>query len=308
MTEGLLTKLSRERSPTWITLCLCLKNKVVVLLQRTCHITTEGDLSAGQFILCRMVNIASCHGQRFSCNLKMIVCRLNAVRISAPLKIQIVCDKLIRTGIFFYNIGLPGQKLGNQSTAELVKFSAKTSVDGSTHIREIFPVIHTVAPVIQTKSRIHGIGASVKFFLQILYKRRLYVRTCGIIIFCLIIQLETDDAFASLADFQQFTNHALTVFQIVRVCDIHDLTCAVHTFALMCHCQNRRIHFYQPGRNRISRCTDDNVNACFFHGVQHLGHRGKIKLTFLLFVSAPGRFCDTDYVDTRCFHHFDVFL
>ena len=308
MAESLLTKLFRERCPAWISLCFCLKDKIIILLQRTCHVAAKRNLCACQFILGWMINITTSYRQCLSCNFKMVICRLYTIRISTPLKIQIMCDKLIRAGILFYNIGLPGQKFGNQSTAELVKFSTKASIDGSTHIREIFPVIHTITPVIQTKRCIHGIGASVKFFLQIFHKCRLHIRACGIIIFCLIIQLETDDTFASLADFQQFTDYTLPIFQIIRICDIHDLTGAVHTLALMCHSQNCRIHFYQPGWNRIGWCTDDDVNACFFHGIQHLGHRGKIKLAFLLFVSTPGGFCDTDYIDACGFHHFDVFF
>ena len=104
MAERLLPKLPRIRCPTWVTLCLCLKNEIIILFQGTGHITAKGDFRTGQFVLRRMVNVASCHSQRLFCNFKMIIGRLYTIGISAPLKIQIVGDKLIRTGILFYNI------------------------------------------------------------------------------------------------------------------------------------------------------------------------------------------------------------
>ena len=118
MAESLLTKLSRVWCPAWISLCFCLKDKIIILLQRTCHITAKRNLCACQFILGWMINITTSYRQCFSCNFKMIICRLYTIRISTPLKIQIVCDKLIRAGIFFYNIGLPGQKFCNKATAD----------------------------------------------------------------------------------------------------------------------------------------------------------------------------------------------
>ena len=169
MAVRLQTELTFIGRPSRESLCLCLKNEVVIPFQTSRHISAEGDLCSGQFILCGVIDICSCNGQT-SGSSEMIHIRLNSIGISSPFKIQIMSDKLILSAVFIYDRRLPAQKLLHLKPLELFKLRAQTSVNGSPDVREVLPGVDPVAPVIQTELRIQRIQIIMELIPQILYK------------------------------------------------------------------------------------------------------------------------------------------
>ena len=216
-------------------------------------------------------------------------------------------DKLIFPCILFHNIRLPLQIIIHQRSLELLELCAKASVDCSTHIREILPRVDPVTPVIQTKRLIHRIQIIVELCAKIFYKLLLHIFSCCIIIFCLIIQLETNHTFSVRRHFHQFSDHTFTVIAIYRMRDIHDLTRPVDARSPLCGCQYIRMRFYHPGRDRIGRCSDDHRDARFFHRIQYPYHVAEIKHALLRFTGTPGGLCDTHQIDPCCLHHLHIF-
>ena len=98
------------------------------------------------------------------------------------------------------------------------------------------------------------------------------------------------------------------VKQVGRRGDVHDLPCAVGTAALSGFSQHFRVHLFQPGGDRIGRRTDNDVDTGFVHCVQYPVDMGIIKITGTGFHCRPGRFCDTDDVNSRFLHHTDIFV
>ena len=213
-----------------------------------------------------MVNVNSCQSQ-FLCCFEMIDIRLYTVRISSPLKIEIVCDKLLRSLVFRHNVCLPAKEFIYQCSLIFFKFCTKTTVDRTSHIREIFPRIDTVAPVIQPEFMIHGIQVILEFLTQIFYKAKLYILSGRSIIFRLIVYLKTDHTFPVCRHFHQFPDHTLRIKAVDRMCDIHDLACSVYSLSFFCRCNHIRMRFYHPGRNGICRGSDDYLDSGFFHRI-----------------------------------------
>ena len=65
MAVRLLAELALVWHPSWKFLCLGFHNKIVVVFQRTNHITAKSDFRTGQIVLDRMVNIGSGDRQTF---------------------------------------------------------------------------------------------------------------------------------------------------------------------------------------------------------------------------------------------------
>ena len=65
MAVSLLAELALVWRPSWKSLCLGFHNKIVVVFQRTNHITAKRDFRTGQIVLDRMVNIGSGDRQTF---------------------------------------------------------------------------------------------------------------------------------------------------------------------------------------------------------------------------------------------------
>ena len=65
MAVSLLAELALVWHPSWKFLCLGFHNKIVVVFQRTNHITAKSDFRTGQIVLDRMVNIGSGDRQTF---------------------------------------------------------------------------------------------------------------------------------------------------------------------------------------------------------------------------------------------------
>ena len=76
---------------------------------------------------------------------------LHSIRKSTPLKIKIMCNKLILSFVFIHNICLPAKEPVNQGSLEFFKFCAKASIDRTTYIREIFPGIDPIAPIVKAE-------------------------------------------------------------------------------------------------------------------------------------------------------------
>ena len=131
----------------------------------------------------------------------MVYIRLHAKGISTPFKVKIMCDKLIFSAIFIYDICLPAQEFIYQCPLELLKFCTKASIDSSSYIREIFPCIDAVTPIIQTKLMIHCIQIVVEFLSEIFYKLLLNIFSGSSIIFGFIIYLETNNTFSVCGTF-----------------------------------------------------------------------------------------------------------
>ena len=257
MAERLQPQLSVIRCPLRKSLCFRLKHKIIVLFQRTSQVSAKSNLCAGQVVLRRMINVASGHGQ-CPCCMYMIYHRLYTVRISLPLKVKIVCDKLILAGIFLYDARLPHKKFIYQCASEFLELCTKAAVDRAAYIRKIFPCIDPVAPVIKTKCPVHRIQVVMEFFTQIFDKPLLYVASCRVIILRFIVELEANDTFSVCRYLHQLPDDPLCIEEIRRMRNIHDLPCTVNTGSLLRRRQDIRVCLYHPGRDRIGRCADNN--------------------------------------------------
>ena len=99
-------KLSLIRRPAWKSLRFRLQHQIIIMLQTTDHIPTKSNLRTGQLILGGMINIGSGNGQSLR-NMQMVHIRLHSVRITSPLKIHIVSNKLVFSLILTDDPGLP---------------------------------------------------------------------------------------------------------------------------------------------------------------------------------------------------------
>ena len=75
MAVCLHAKLPRIREPFQISLCFGLKDQVVGFFQTSCNAAAEVDLSAGQIVLGRMIDITACDIHAF-CRLELVDIRL----------------------------------------------------------------------------------------------------------------------------------------------------------------------------------------------------------------------------------------
>ena len=307
MAIRLETKLSVIRHPAGKSLGLCLQHKIVILLQRAGTVSSKGNLSSRQLVLGRMINIYTCHRQCL-CRMIMIHFWLYTKGITSPVKIKIVCNKLILSGILPHNICLPFQIIIHQCSLEFLKFCPQAAVDGSPHIREIFPCIDPVTPVIQTKLIIQSIQIILELVSQIFYKLLLYISACSIVVFRLIIQLKTNDTFSVSRHFHQLSYYPLSVIPIHRMGNIHNLSCTVDSRSVFGRCQHIRIGFDHPGGNCIGGSSDNHRNPGFLHGIQHPRHMAEIKHPFLGFTGTPGRLCNPYHINPRRFHHLHIFV
>jgi len=146
----LQTQLTFIGGPAWKSLCFRFKHQVIVLLQGADQISAKCNLCSCKVILCRMINIGSCNRQA-SGSMEMINIWLHSIRKSTPLKIKIMCNKLILSFVFIHNICLPAKEPVNQGSLEFFKFCAKASIDRTTYIREIFPGIDPIAPIVKAE-------------------------------------------------------------------------------------------------------------------------------------------------------------
>ncbi len=213
--------------------------------------------------------------------------RLNSIRISPPFKIKVVGNKLSFPPVLIHNICLPAKKLVYQHPLKFFKFRPQTSVNGSSHIRKILPRIDTVAPIVQPEFIVHGIQAVAEFPSQILYKFLLYVFPRSSVILCLIIKLETNDAFSVRSTFHQLTDYPLTVAAVCRMSNIHNLARSVDPSSLYRNGQNIRMRFDHPCRNSIGRRADNYTDSGLLHGIHNPFHMRKIEDSLLRFAGAP---------------------
>ena len=293
--------------PVRISLGLCLQHQIILLLQRSGHIPSEGDLRPGEVILAWMVNIHACHSQGL-CRMEMIHIRLHPVGIAPPLEVEIVGDKLIFSLILLYNLCLPFQIFVYKASLKFFKLCPQASIDSSSHIREVFPGVNPVAPVVKAELPVHLVQVSLKLFSQIFDKFLLDVLPCRSIIFRLIIQLEPNDTFSVSRMLHQLPDHPLPIVPVNRMGDIHNLSGAINAPPLHGSSQHIRMRFHHPGRNRIGGRADDYVDLGFFHGIHHPLHMRKVKNPFLRLAGTPGGFRDSYRIDPGFFHHFHIFI
>ena len=138
-----------------------------------------------------MVNIGACYGHAAG-GVILVDLRLIAVRVIGPVKIKILRDELVVTFVLFDNVRLPGEELCDEGALKTLKFCGKTLVDRAAYIRKIRPVVHAVAPVIQTEFTVEIQNVRV-FFLQGSDEHLLNPRTGRSVALGLVVQLEADD-------------------------------------------------------------------------------------------------------------------
>ena len=238
----------------------------------------------------------------------MVYLRLYTKGMVPPLKIKVMCDKLVFPLIFPYKGCLPGQKFRHQAPLEFFKFTAQTAVDRPSHIGKILPGMQGIAPVIHAEFPVHGFHITLEFIFQVSNKCLLYASPCGPVIFCLIVDLIAYDTRSVLHMIHQFSYDTFTVKQIMAVGDIHDLSCPVDTPALFCHCHHIRMLFLHPGRNGIGWRAHDHVDTCLLHGIQNPVNVIKIKHSILGLQCAPGGFRNPHQIDPCLFHHCNIFF
>src|SRR4051812_11357679 len=103
-----------------------------------------------------MVNVNACNIKHLRCG-EMIYLRLYAIRMTPPVEIKILGNKLLRLFVFAHDLCLPAQILSNQQTLELCKLSSKACINTAVNRRKIIPVIDPVAPVIKAENFIQAI-------------------------------------------------------------------------------------------------------------------------------------------------------
>ncbi|MNZ88019.1 hypothetical protein D3C78_1069000 [compost metagenome] len=106
----------------------------------------------------------------------------------------------------------------------------------------------------------------------------------------------------------QLADHPLCIEQIDGMGNIHNLTSAVFAWALRGHRQYIGMLLHHPCGNRIGWRSDNDMNACLMHRVQHSIHGAEIKYAVLRLMRAPGRFCDPNGIDTGRLHHPDILV
>ena len=214
MADCLQPQLTRERRPGWESLCFGFQNQIGRIFQTACLVTRLCNLNTSQTRLCWMIDITSSNIQTLSDPIVVNI-RLDTVRVSGPVEVKVMGDKLVGTGVFPDDGSLPGQIIGNQTALEFLKFRRETAVDGSSHIRDIFPCVHPVAPVVKTKSCVQSVGRT-EFIPQIPDKHPLDIIACGTVIFGFVIDLVADDCRMIADMLHQFADHPFTIKQVGR--------------------------------------------------------------------------------------------
>ena len=130
----------------------------------------------------------------------------------------------------------------------------------------------------------------------------------GTVIFGLVVDLVADNCRMVRDMLHQLADDPFAVKQVGRRSDVHDLPGTIGTAALSGFCEHFRVHLFQPGGDRIGWRTDNDVDTGFIHCIQYPVNVGIIKITGTGFHCRPGRFCDTDDVNSRFLHHTDIFV
>ena len=307
MAVRLQPQLPRIRCPARKSLRFRLQYEIIVLLQGSCHIAAKGNLRPRQRILGRMINIHSGHSQR-ACRVEMVDAWLNAVRISPPLKIEILGHKLVFSAILPDDPCLPLQEAIHQGSLVFLKLCAQASVDRSPHIRKILPRVDPIAPVVQTKFMVHRIQVILKLLPQILHKALLDIFSCRSIVLCLIVQLKTDHTATVRRVLHQLPDYTFRVKQIDRIGNVHNLTRPIDALSLFRRGKHLGIRLHHPCRHRIGGRSDDHGDPRLLHGVQNPLHMGKIKHPILRLTGAPGGFRDPHNIDPGRLHHLHIFF
>ena len=217
--------------------------------------------------------------------------------------------------VFIDNAALPLKKIRGQRTAEAVKLTAKTCIDGTAHIRQIVPVPDGIAPVGQAEFFIHLLDRT-ELCLQVFFELPADALSRCAIVFGLVVELITDDTVILLRDLTEFPDNPLRIEEIRRICDIHDLTSSVNCLRLLPESRrsvirlgkNGRILLHKPGRHRIGRCSDNYLHPRPFAVLQSFDEDREIKDAVLLLPCAPRRFRNTDDIHPGFLHHRKVLV
>src|SRR5699024_4252702 len=253
MAVCLKSQLPRIRRPVFKSLCLTFQNKISAVFETSDRISAKGRLCSGQIVLCRMVNIRTCKGQRF-CRLVMVNVRLHPVGIAVlrdigpeflPFKIQIVGNELIFPLVFPDQIRLPHQIIRCHLSLKRRKLRGKTAVDTASHVGEILPVMNRVAPVCKSEGLVQ-ILRGLKFFFHGLSECGLYLPAHISVVFCLIINLESYYRSGSGRMFRQLSDNPLCVASEGRIEEIENLPSSVVRLSLSGFYQYTRIFPAKP--------------------------------------------------------------
>ncbi len=307
MRKGQQTKLSVVGRPLGEALGLGLQHKIIILLQGSGQVPAKRCLRSRQSILGGMVNITSGNIQTFR-RLKMIHIRLYPVRAVLPPEIKVVGNKLIFPFVLSDQSCLPSQEVRHQPSLKPLKFSSQTSVDGASHIREILPGVHRIAPVVQPELPVHLLHISMKLFLQINYKIPLHVFTGRAKMLGLIVNLIPYNRRMVLHMLHEPADHPLAVEKVSLIGDVHDLPGPVDPPASLSGHQNIRIPLCHPGGHSIGGRSHNHMYTGISHGIQHTVNMVKVKHTVLRLQSAPGGFRDSHQIHIGLFQHFHIFF
>ena len=254
-----------------------------------------------------MVDIHGCDGQTAR-GVQMIDLRLDAEGIAAPFQIEVLCDELILSSVFIDDGRLPCEILVYQRTAEFVKFRSQASIDRGAHVGEILPGADPVAPVIQSERAVHGVQIVMERLAQMFDESVLHIGAYVVVVFGLVVQLESDHTEAVCRDFHEFADDALRVEAEDRMRDVHDLSFSVELSSGYGVDQHVRMAFRHPGRDRVGRCSDDHLKSVCFRRVQNAQDMREIKDTGHRFIGTPGGLRNADSIDPRILHHLHIFL
>ena len=307
MAHCLKSQLSGEWRPRREALRFGFKYEIGRLLQTPDLVAELGNLDSGQMHLRRMIDVASRDVETLR-DLIVIDIRLNARRAAArKVEVEVVGDELILPRILSHNRRLPREKLRDERPLEFLKFRRKAPVDRPAYIWHVLPCVHPVAPVVEPEGGIERVGRA-ELIPEIPDKHSLDVFACGAVVFGFVVDLEADDRRMLRHMANQLPDHPFAVEKIGGRGDVHDLSRAVGTPAGLGVRHDLRVHFIKPGRDRIGRRADNNVDSRLMHLVQHPVDVAVVKDARTRLEGRPGRFGDPNEIDPGLLHHLDVLV
>ena len=307
MAEGLQAQLTRVGRPLRITLRLGFdEQEILPALERTRHVAAEGDLGARQFVLRRMIDVDTGDVERMR-RVKMVHARLHAVGVAAPIEIEILRDELTRPVVTPYKVDLPGKVIRDEAALKRRESGIDARIDRAVCGREVFPVVDTVAPVIEPELVIELVEVG-EARTDPADEGRLHVRPTRVVIFSLVVNLIAYYRRVVLHVLDEGDDDPLRRLPKNWVGDVHILALAVKVLALRRDREHVRMLSREPGRDRVGRRANDYLDAGLVHRVKDAVDVGEVEDALLRFFRAPGRFCNAHDGDARLLHHAHVLV
>ncbi len=155
----------------------------------------------------------------------MVDLGLDAVGMTAPAQIEVLCNELMRFRMFADEFSLPSEKIGYEAALKLRESICNARIHCAVGRGKVLPAINAVAPIIKPPSLVESVEIA-PFSLHCFNKGRLHIWTSGVVGFGLVVDLVSDDR-GMVSDMRnQGLDNSLGRSAIVGVGNVHVLTVA----------------------------------------------------------------------------------